>query len=192
MEIKALFGTLSSLFIIIGALPYLYDIYQKKVHPHILSWTGWGFLTGLGAAAMLAEGSQWAVAILLANTLACFLIAIYSVIQKVGTWESSRYDLTFFGLGVVGLVLWQILNLPILALICAILADFCFGVPTLIKSWKDPSTETPFVWTMATLSGLLSLFALRNFSFMESAYPVYLFTFDLLVLLIVLKVIKKI
>ena len=190
-DFREVAGIVSSLLILIGSFPYIRDIHYKRVHPHVLSWLGWGFLTGLGASAMLATGSTWAVAILLANTIACLLIAFYATLRRTGTWASSRYDMTFFGLGLLGLILWQVLNLPLIALVCAVVADFCFGMPTVIKTWKDPLSETPFVWIMATLSGLVSLFALRNFTFSEAVYPVYLFCFDALVLLLVLKILKK-
>lgn len=191
MQIKAIFGILSSLFILIGGIPYIRDIYKKQAHPHVLSWIGWAFITALGASAMLADGSTWAVAILFANTTLCLIIAVYSVIRKVGVWSTTKWDYLFFGLGITGLVLWQVLNLPIIALICAIVADFSFGFPTIIKTYKDPSSETSFVWLTATISGLLSLFALQNFSFHEVAYPLYLFIYDSTVLLLVLKIIKK-
>ena len=70
-------------------------------------------------------------------------------------------------------------------------SDLFFGLPTIIKTYKDPSSETRFPWVMTTLSGLTSLFALRNFGFLEAVYPVYLFVYDSTVLLIVLKFIKK-
>lgn len=190
-ELKPLFGILSSFFILLGGLPYLRDINKKLAHPHVLSWLGWAFITALGGSAMLAEGSTWAVAILFANSLLCLSIAGYSIIKKVGVWSTGIYDYIFFGLGILGLILWQTLNLPILALICAIVADFSFGLPTIIKTYKNPASETPFVWLTATISGLLSLFALRNFGFSESAYPIYLFAFDLTVLLLVLKIISS-
>lgn len=191
MEIKAIFGILSSLVVLVGGIPYLRDIRRGNAHPHVLSWLGWAFITALGAFAMLAEGSQWVVAILFANTALCLVIAGYSIMKRVGVWATTVYDFVFFGLGIIGLILWQTLNLPILALICAILADFCFGLPTIIKTYKDPSTETPFVWATATISGLLSLFAVRNFLFAEVAYPLYLFLFDSTVLILVLKLVKS-
>lgn len=191
IEAKALFGILSSFFVLIGGIPYLKDIHQRKAHPHVLSWLGWAFITALGASAMLAEGSTWVVAILFANTLLCLSIAGYSIIQKVGVWSTGIYDFIFFGLGIIGLVLWQVLDMPIIALVCAIMADLSFGLPTIIKTYKDPSTETPFVWATATISGLLSLFAVQNFAFHEVAYPLYLFIYDTLVLLFVLRIIYQ-
>jgi hypothetical protein len=191
MEIKALFGIFSSLFILIGGIPYLKDIYQRKAHPHVLSWIGWAFITTLGASSMLAEGSTWVVAILLANAFLCLTIAIYSIFRKVGVWSTSVYDFIFFGIGIIGLVLWQILDIPTIALVCAMVADFSFGLPTIIKTYKNPATETPFVWVTATISGLLSLFAARSFAFHEIAYPLYLFLFDITVLLLVVKIISR-
>ncbi|MBU1149236.1 hypothetical protein KKI23_04055 [Patescibacteria group bacterium] len=192
IEIKALFGLLSSLFVLIGGIPYLKDIYQKKAHPHVLSWIGWGFITALGASAMLAEGSTWVVAILLANTLLCLIIAGYSAIKKAGVWSTGIYDYIFFAFGILGLILWLLLDMPIIALICAIVADFSFGVPTIIKTYKDPTSETSFVWITASLSGLFSLFAIHSFTFHEVAYPLYLFVFDSIVLFLVLKINLKI
>ena len=189
--LKATFGILASIFVLIGGIPYLSDIKNKKVKPHVLSWLGWAFITTLGALAMLAGGSVWAVAILFANAALCLTIALFSIIKRAGVWSTGIQDYIFFGIGIIGLILWQVLDMPILALICAIIADFSFGIPTIIKTFKDPSTETPFVWIMATLSGLFSLFALQNFSFSESAYPIYLFMFDSIVLILTLKIITK-
>jgi hypothetical protein len=191
MEIQAIFGILSSIFVLIGGIPYLKDIHKGDAHPHVLSWIGWAFITALGAFAMLAEGSEWAVAILFANTALCLSIAGYSIFRKVGVWSTTVYDYIFFGLGLLGIILWQTLHLPVLALVCAIIADFCFGFPTVIKAWKDPSSETYFVWLTATISGLLSLFAVKSFAFSEVAYPLYLFLFDTLVLVLVLKIITR-
>lgn len=191
MDPKAVFGILSSVFILIGGIPYIRDIHLGKAHPHVLSWIGWAFITALGASAMLAEGSEWVVAILLANTLLCLTIAGYSVAKRVGVWSTTVWDFVFFGLGILGLVLWQTLNAPVLALICAITADLSFGIPTIIKTYKDPRSETYFVWLTATISGLLSLFAARHFQFSEVAYPIYLLIFDGTVLLLVLRIFRK-
>lgn len=191
MDMKAIFGILSSIVLIIGGVPYLIDIHNKKVHPHILSWVGWSFITALGGSAMLASGSHWVVALLFANTFLCFSIAGYSIIRKVGVWSTSIYDFLFFGLGILGLVLWRVTGSPIIALVLAIIADFSFGLPTIIKTYKNPESETYFAWLASTASGLLSLFAIENFNFSEVAYPAYLFIFDMIVLFLVLRIIKE-
>jgi hypothetical protein len=191
MEIKALFGILSSILVLMGGFPYLKDIYYEKAHPHILSWIGWSFITALGAFAMLADGGTWAVAILFANTALCLVVAVYSAYKKVGVWSVTKMDGVYFGLGIIGLLLWKLLDLPVIALICAIGADFAFGLPTIIKTYKHPKSETTFVWITASLSGLCSLFAIQSFAFHEIAYPLYLFIYDTTVLLLALNIINK-
>lgn len=187
MELKALFGIISSLLVLIGGFPYLIDIHKNKVRPHILSWIGWAFITAIAASAMLASGSRWVVAILVANAVICLAIAAYAAIKKIGVWSSGIYDYAFFGLGIIGLALWLLLDMPVIAIVCAILADLCFGIPTIIKTIKDPSSETIFLWIAHALADAFALLAMQNLSFHESAYPVYLFLYDTFVLLIVTK-----
>jgi len=191
MTTRAIFSLLSSVVLLAGAIPYFIDIHHGKARPHILSWIGWAFITALGASAMHAEGSRWVIAILVANSFNSLFIAAYATFKKVGIWSTGIYDYIFIGLGALGLVLWQTLDMPILALVSAITADLCFGIPTIIKTYKNPATETRFVWTAAAASGLLSLFAIQTFAFYEVAYPLYLFIFDATVLMLVLKIVKN-
>lgn len=188
---KATFGILSSIAILIGGLPYLNDIRLKRIKPHILSWLGWGFITAIGAFAMLAEGSTWAVALIFANTVMCILIALAAIVTRTGVWSTGMQDYVFFGVGLIGIVLWQTLNMPILALICAVLADLSFGIPTIIKTLKDPSSETPFAWVMSVIAEIFGLFALSNLSFHETVYPIYLFIYDSTIVLIIYKIFRK-
>lgn len=185
-ESNIIFGILSSVFVFGGLFPYFIGIRNKKIHPHILSWTGWGFVTGLGSVAMLSEGFTWGVVIIAANTIACFAIAIYAQIKKVGTWRVSLYDYGLFILGFIGLVLWQISNDPDLAIFFAIVADLSFGIPTLIKIYKNPYSETIFPWVMTVLAGFSGLLAVSYISFTEIAYPVYLAIYDFSALFLIL------
>ena len=188
---KATFGMLSSVFILVGGIPYINDILKRQVKPHVLSWLGWGFITAIGAFAMLAEGSTWAVALIFANTVMCLMIAFSAMTTKTGVWPTGIQDYVFFGAGLLGILLWQILDMPILALICAILADLAFGIPTIIKTFKDPTTETPLPWAMSVVAEIFGLLALQNFVFHEAAYTVYLFIFDMIVFLLILKIFKR-
>lgn len=188
---KAIFGILSSFLVIFGSLLYIKDIHKRRVRPHLISSFGWASITAIGAFAMLADGSTWTVVIVFANSFACLIVGGYSIYKKVGVWSTTPYDFVFLGIGIFGLILWQTLDMPVLAIICAIIADLSFGMPTIFKTYKDPSTETPFIWEMYVLSGIFSLFSAQHFVFSELAYPFYLFIFDSTVLIFVLKIITK-
>lgn len=191
IDVNAIFGIISILLISIGSIPYALDIHKKKIKPHVLSWLGWSFITAIGASAMMASGSSWATSIVWGNTLVCLFIVIYSISKRVGVWSTSIFDFAFFGLGMIGLILWQTLDAPLLAIICAIVADLSFGIPTITKTYNDPNSETRLPWIFNTLSGVFSVFAIESFVFYDAAYPIYLLIYDLTVLLFVLKVFSK-
>ena len=186
MELKFVFGILSTIFTFAGLIPYFLNVNKRIIYPHNLSWLGWSFITLVGALAMLSGGSKWAVLILFANSLSCIAVVLFSIYKKVGVWSVTKYDYLFFGLGIIGIILWQIFSIPLLAILCCVIADLCFGIPTIIKAYKNPKSENYLAWLSCSLAGLFSIFALNNFQITESIYPLYLFSFDTIVLLIIL------
>jgi hypothetical protein len=54
------------------------------------------------------------------------------------------------------------------------LADFFATLPTLIKSWKSPYSETLISYILAFLSFFTSFFAMKSFDFLELAFILYL------------------
>jgi hypothetical protein len=167
-------------------IPYFINIHKKGIYPHNLSWLGWFFITFVGALAMLADGGGWSVVIIFANSLSCLLVVGYSIYKKVGVWSTTVYDYVFFGLGILGIILWQTFDFPLVAIICSVLADLSFGIPTIVKAYKNPKSELPIAWLSCSIAGLLSLFAVSGFALSEFLYPLYLFVFDTTVLLILL------
>jgi hypothetical protein len=191
MEIKAIFGILSAIFTFGGLVPYFLNIHKKEIYPHNLSWIGWFFITFVGGVAMLYDGGGWSSIIIFANSLSCLIVVIYSIYKKVGVWSTTSFDYIFFILGILGVILWQTFNMPIIAIACAVIADLAFGIPTIIKTYKNPKSETYIAWLSCSLAGLLSLFAIKSFSLSLFLYPLYLFIFDTTILLIILLKNKK-
>ncbi|MCA9351783.1 hypothetical protein KC866_00085 [Patescibacteria group bacterium] len=191
MTIKLIFTIFAIISYLIGFVPYLKDIARKKVQPHAISWAGWGLTTLLAFFAMSSELFNWAAFIVLVNSLACFVVVIFSYVKGVAVTIFSQYDSIFLVSGLLGVVLWQYFNNPDLAIIFAIIPDLSFGIPTIIKTYTNPFSETKLAWLMSTLSGFFSIFAISYVSFTEIAYPIYLFIFDLTVFLLVTQIIRS-
>ena len=186
MELKAIFGTLSSIFTILGAIFYLRSIYRKEINPHILSWIGWAFITSIGATAMLDSGSTWSTLFIFSNSLSCISVAIYSIYKRVGIWSTTVYDYMFFGLGILGIILWQIFDAPLVAIILSVLADLFFAIPTVLKTYKNPKSESIKSWVPYCIAGVFGLLAMETFLPTEVLYPFYIFTLNFMVLGIIL------
>lgn len=186
MESKAIFGILSAIFTLFGAIFYLRSIYRKEINPHILSWIGWAFITMIGATAMLDSGSTWSVLFVISNSLSCISVALYSIYKRVGTWSTTIYDYVFFGFGILGIILWQTFDAPLLAIVLSVLADLFFAVPTLVKVYKNPKSENAKSWIPYCIAGIFGLLSMKTFSSTEVLYPIYIFTLNFMVLGIVL------
>ena len=184
-------GVLSVVFTLIGVTFYLRSIYRKESTPHILSWLGWAFITTIGAFAMLDNGSTWSTLFIFSNSLSCLFIALYSIYKKTGTWSTTSYDYVFFGLGILGIILWQVFDLPILAIIFCVLADLFFAIPTVLKTYKNPKSESAISWIPYCIAGVFGLIAMQTFLVTEVLYPLYIFTINFVILIIILFKNKK-
>gem|GEM_PF-6364425 len=56
----------------------------------------------------------------------------------------------------------------------SIFADCLAGVPTLIKSYEDPSSESPLVFMFGGISAILTLLTIDHWTFAAYGFPVYL------------------
>jgi hypothetical protein len=187
MDIKFVFGILSAGLTFVGLVPYFINVHKREIYPHNLSWIGWAFITFVGGLAMISNGFTWAAMIVFANSISCLAVVFYSLYKKVGVWSTTYFDYLFFISGIIGVILWQTFDAPILAIVFAVIADLSFGIPTLIKVYNNPKTENYFAWMFCSLSGLSSLFSLNTFSVTEFLYPLYLFIFDSIILFFLLK-----
>ena len=186
MEVKAIFGIFSAVFTLIGAYYYLRSIHKKESNPHLLSWVGWTFITTIGAFAMLDSGSTWATIFIFANSASSMSVVLYSMYKKVGIWSTTIYDYIFFSLGILGIILWQLLNMPLVAIILSVLADLLFAIPTVIKVYRNPRSESANGWIPYCIAGIFGLLAIRSISLTETLYPFYIFFINFLILIIIL------
>ena len=60
-----------------------------------------------------------------------------------------------------------------LAISAAIAADFLAGVPTLMKSWTHPETETVHSYTGALISMIVLLLTVDHWTFDVVAFPLF-------------------
>jgi hypothetical protein len=77
-------------------------------------------------------------------------------------------------MSVVGTVVWLVTRNGVLAISAAIAADFLAGVPTLMKSWTHPETETVHTYVGAVLSMVILLLTIDHWTFDVAAFPIFI------------------
>lgn len=71
------------------------------------------------------------------------------------------------------------------AIAFSIFADLSAGVPTLVKSWKYPETESPVEFASSFINVTIALFTVRVFSFAHVAFPLYIFLYNLAAVILI-------
>ena len=101
------------------------------------------------------------------------LIFIGSFHNSASVWKVRRMDYACGAVSVVGTVVWLVTRNGVLAISAAIAADFLAGMPTLMKSWTHPETETVHSYIGALISMVVLLLTVDHWTFDVVAFPLF-------------------
>ncbi|MFA6503201.1 MAG: hypothetical protein WCT45_03015 [Candidatus Paceibacterota bacterium] len=164
-------GTGASILMLSLLVPYIRSITKSTTRPSAVSWFGWAFLFVIATAAQASKGIDWSLAIPLISTVSTTVIACTALYLGRAVW--TRADGICVALGALAIVLWAITQEPLIAIILSIVADLSVTVPTLIKTYNDPTSEPATLWMLYVISSLLALAATRQFTVYNLLFPVY-------------------
>lgn len=139
-----------------------------------MTWLMWSIAPLIGTAAALASGVTWATLPVFMAGFMPLLVFFASFVNPNSYWALERFDYGCGGFAALALVVWYLTKLPDLAIILAIASDFSAGVPTLIKCWQHPETETASGFTASGFNNLMSFLVVRQWNFANIAFPLYL------------------
>ena len=103
------------------------------------------------------------------------MVLIASFINSKSTWSLSRLDYLCGALSLIGLLFWLITKEGNYAILLGITADLLAGIPTLVKAYKTPETESSPVFLFACASAVITLLTIKTWTFAFVAFPIYIF-----------------
>jgi len=172
MDYRNIFGALAVLFSIISYIPYIRDIRFGKTRPHIISWSLWTIMTVIGVMAQISDNAGAAVWVGIVTIFICVYIIFLSI--KNVDITINKIDIFSLVISLVALLSWYITDTPMYAVTLIVVADFAAFTPTLMKSYFKPYEETLSLYILSAVKHVFSLIALSNFTFITSAYSLYL------------------
>jgi hypothetical protein len=161
-----------------GGFVYIKDTLQGKTKPNRVTWLIWSIAPMIAVVAALSDGVQWAVLPVFIAGFVPLLIFISSFVNPKSYWKLEPFDYICGICSILGLILWGLTKEPIIAIIFAIISDAFAGIPTVIKSWKHPETESAITFAAGLFNSLTAFFALKTFGISELAFPIYLVLID--------------
>jgi uncharacterized membrane protein len=138
-----------------------------------VTWLLWAIAPLLAAAVALSGGAGLRALPTFMVGFMPLLIFIASFHNSASVWKVRRMDYACGAVSVIGTVVWLVTRNGVLAISAAIAADFLAGVPTLMKSWTHPQTETVHSYIGALISMIVLLLTVDHWTFDVVAFPLF-------------------
>jgi hypothetical protein len=171
IQYLVLVGAIVNLF---GIASYIKETLRGNTKPNRITWLLWSVAPLIATAAAFSDGVRWAALPVFISGFGPLLVLLASFVNKKSYWKLEKFDYLCGLFSILALVLWVITKEPAIAIILTIASDGFAAIPTLIKLWKYPETETADAYTAGLFSSLTSFVAIRAWSFTSVAFPVYL------------------
>lgn len=175
-------GIGAGIFSLLGFVPYIVTILQGKTSPNRASWSIWASLGIVLAVSNYSAGAKETMWLLTAYAFCQITIAVLSLKYGEGGWNT--FDRTCLLGAFISIVLWQLFDSPLIAITISIAIDSLGALPTIKKSYLQPETEDLFSWLMFWVAGTLNICALSRWTVELAAQPIYLFSFNSIVVIL--------
>jgi hypothetical protein len=160
-----------------------YATIRGTVQPNKITWFLWG---AFPMVAFVAQSTQGVNFIAWATFVAglYFLIVLAATLNPKAYWQPTRRDYLCMVIAIIGIVLWAATDIPNLAIVFALLAALAAGIPTIIKVYQYPDSESWGAYAVSTLGFSLALLAVSVWTFENYAFVSYLLLANLLLALL--------
>ena len=169
---RDIIGIFAGIIVIFASIPYLIDVKRKKARPARSTWIMFVILLFLGVIQSGSLGSGYSRFLIIGDITTCTLVLLFSF--RYGISSITTLDIVCYSILTLDIILWQLLDNPLLGLLITISADLVAITPTIVKTYIDPSSETPAIWLITTFASLLAIFSENEISLVIIIFPLYL------------------
>lgn len=169
------FVYLGALLNLYGSTSYAIDTLRGKTQPNRVTWFMWALapLVAFGAEVDKGVGIQSLMTFMVG--FGPVLVLLASLANKHSVWKLSRLDVICGCLSLLGLFLWWVTREGNIAIIFSITADGLAALPTVVKSYREPESESYLVFLFGAISALLTMLTLEHWNLASAGFPLYIF-----------------
>lgn len=169
---------LGALLNLIGSISYVIDTLRGKTKPNRVTWSLWALAPMVAFGAMIGEGVSITGALMTFMVgFGPLMVLVASFISKRSIWKVTRFDIICGALSLVGVGLWFVTRTGEIAIAFSIIADLLAGLPTLVKAFKNPETESYLAFLLGAISAGITLLATKSWEFTHVSFALYIFLF---------------
>lgn len=164
-------GYIAGLLALTQLIPYLVSIFRGKTKPERATYAIWSTVNIVILLSYIASGATTTIWVAMAYTVSQLLV--FGLSFKYGVGGFNKFDIACLLLAFVGIAIWVTTSDPSLALYFCILVKFIGLLPTLVKVYYKPGTESTTAWVMCASASTLNILALTSLAPQISSLPIY-------------------
>jgi hypothetical protein len=184
MDIKQIFLYISILLGFITPIIGVRSILKGEYKPQRITRLLLFIVTFIFVSTLFFQGDRIGLFLAIPSFIGSTVIFILSI--KYGVGGRSKMDIITLVGALLSLLVWKVTDNPTLGLYASILTDFIGFSPTLVKSYKEPYTESYLFYGCDLIASFFNLLALKSYLMMDLAFPLYIFIVNSSVTLIIL------
>lgn len=153
---------------------YIKKAVSGNIKPNLISWSLWMIAPFVGFFLQLKAGAGLSSLGVFMAGFGPLLLIIASIFKKNFFWKIQLFDLICGFFSVIAVILYVITHNLGISILFAILSDLLAFIPTFIKSWKYPETESSSSYIGSIINNSLSLLVITNWTFSIYSFSAYL------------------
>jgi hypothetical protein len=158
----------------VGSLAYTRDTLRGTTQPNRVTWLLWAFAPLLASAVELRSGVGLRTLTTFIIGFMPLLVFIASFHNPASIWKIRRIDYACGAMSLAGTAAWLATQNGVVAIAAAIAADFLAGVPTMMKSWTHPESESVSSYIGAALNSGILLLTVDHWTTEVAAFPLFI------------------
>lgn len=172
--VNSFFGILSLVLSFGATIPYALDILKGRARPARSTRILFLFLMLVTLFVQSREFTSWALLLTIGELATQVLL--FGLAFKYGVGGLARLDLVCYGAFCISLAVYVMTQNAVLSLTLLIMTDLIAFVPTIVKNWRDPTSDTwVFFVTGGMAAAAAALLARETNSYAEIVFPAYIF-----------------
>lgn len=179
------FALLGAAISFAGVAVYIWDTLHGETQPNRVSWLLWAVAPMVAFVAQLGEGVTYQSALTFVSGFGPALVLAASFVDRRAYWKITWSDLFCGVLSVGALGIWLTLKAGTLTIALSIIGDAFAALPTIIKSYRHPQSETASAFLLGIFASILTLLTISTWTFANYGFALYLLLCDTLIFILI-------
>jgi hypothetical protein len=179
------FVILGALINLIGSSRYVIDTLRGKAKPNRVTWFLWALAPLIAFGAEIGQGVGLQSLMTFMVGFGPLMVFIASFVNRKAVWKITGFDIFCGILTLLGLILWLLTRHCNIAIAFSIFADGLAALPTIVKAYRQPETESYLVFMNGAISAGITLLTIDHWTFAYYGFPIYILTTCVLLFILI-------